>query len=80
MPAQIALVVIELQQRGAWLMGVAHFPGELEKVLTWFRDYKIPDGKPANKFGYDNKCMDRAFANKVSWKNEDKTGTGKVQE
>eukprot|EP00200_Dunaliella_tertiolecta_P006552 CAMPEP_0202347896 /NCGR_PEP_ID=MMETSP1126-20121109/6066_1 /ASSEMBLY_ACC=CAM_ASM_000457 /TAXON_ID=3047 /ORGANISM="Dunaliella tertiolecta, Strain CCMP1320" /LENGTH=286 /DNA_ID=CAMNT_0048939521 /DNA_START=28 /DNA_END=888 /DNA_ORIENTATION=+ len=42
-----------------------HFPGELEKVLTWFRDYKIPDGKPANKFGYDNKCMDRAFANKV---------------
>ena len=42
-----------------------HFPGELEKVLAWFRDYKIPDGKPANKFGYDNKCMDRAFANKV---------------
>ena len=41
------------------------FPGEIEKVLTWFRDYKIPDGKPANKFGYDNKCMDKAFTMKV---------------
>jgi len=34
-----------------------HFPGELQKVLEWFRDYKIPDGKPANKFGLDEKCM-----------------------
>lgn len=42
-----------------------HFPGELEKILTWFRDYKIPDGKPANKFGYDNKCMNKEFALKV---------------
>eukprot|EP00887_Chlorella_sp_A99_P003507 scaffold7.g3507.t1 len=25
------------------------FPGEIQKVLEWFRDYKIPDGKPANK-------------------------------
>ncbi len=38
-----------------------HFPGELQKVLHWFRDYKIPDGKPANAFGYDNKCLDKAF-------------------
>ncbi|KAL4425349.1 hypothetical protein ABPG75_009365 [Micractinium tetrahymenae] len=37
-------------------------PGELQKVLEWFRDYKIPDGKPANKFGFDNKCMNKAFA------------------
>jgi len=36
-------------------------PGEIEKILVWFRDYKIPDGKPANAFGYDNKCMDKAF-------------------
>eukprot|EP00199_Chlamydomonas_sp_CCMP681_P006806 CAMPEP_0119105422 /NCGR_PEP_ID=MMETSP1180-20130426/3377_1 /TAXON_ID=3052 ORGANISM="Chlamydomonas cf sp, Strain CCMP681" /NCGR_SAMPLE_ID=MMETSP1180 /ASSEMBLY_ACC=CAM_ASM_000741 /LENGTH=278 /DNA_ID=CAMNT_0007090463 /DNA_START=44 /DNA_END=880 /DNA_ORIENTATION=+ len=42
-----------------------HFPGELEKVLTWFRDYKIPDGKGANKFGYDNKCLDKAFTMNV---------------
>lgn len=42
-----------------------HFPGELSKILAWFRDYKMPDGKPANKFGYDNKCMDKAFTMKV---------------
>ncbi|GHP01430.1 V-ATPase V0 sector subunit c'' [Pycnococcus provasolii] len=38
------------------------FPGELEKIRVWFRDYKMPDGKPANEFGYDDKCMDKAFA------------------
>mmetsp|Transcript_2378 Transcript_2378/g.7984 ORF Transcript_2378/g.7984 Transcript_2378/m.7984 type:complete len:320 (-) Transcript_2378:69-1028(-) len=41
------------------------FPGELEKILIWFRDYKMPDGKPQNKFGYNNKCLDRDFALKV---------------
>jgi inorganic pyrophosphatase len=30
-------------------------------IRDWFRDYKIPDGKPANKFGLGNKP-----ANKVS--------------
>ena len=38
-----------------------HFPGELEKIRVWFRDYKTPDGKPQNKFGLDDKCMDRAY-------------------
>jgi len=42
-----------------------HFPGELEKILVWFRDYKTPDGKPQNKFGYDNVCKDAAFAREV---------------
>lgn len=42
-----------------------HFPGELEKILIWFRDYKMPDGKPQNKFGYNNKCLDKDFALKV---------------
>lgn len=42
-------------------MRCRHFPGEIQKVLEWFRDYKIPDGKPANKFGYDNKCMNKEF-------------------
>lgn len=40
-------------------------PGELDKVLVWFRDYKMPDGKPANSFGYANKCMSKAFAMEV---------------
>ena len=42
-----------------------HFPGELEKIRVWFRDYKTPDGKPQNKFGLDYKCMDRAYALEV---------------
>ncbi|CAA0806747.1 Soluble inorganic pyrophosphatase 6-chloroplastic [Striga hermonthica] len=27
-----------------------HFPGTLTAIRDWFRDYKIPDGKPANNF------------------------------
>lgn len=41
------------------------FPGELQKIMEWFRDYKIPDGKPANAFGYDSKCLDKEFTMKV---------------
>ncbi|KAJ8548155.1 hypothetical protein K7X08_021391 [Anisodus acutangulus] len=29
--------------------------GTLTAIRDWFRDYKIPDGKPANKFGLGNK-------------------------
>ncbi|XP_020256306.1 soluble inorganic pyrophosphatase 6, chloroplastic-like [Asparagus officinalis] len=36
-----------------------HFPGTLTAIRDWFRDYKIPDGKPANKFGLDNKAADK---------------------
>ena len=35
--------------------------GEIEKITTWFRDYKIPDGKGANKFGLDDKCMNKEY-------------------
>jgi|TARA_B100001142_G_C14008928_1_gene529647 inorganic pyrophosphatase len=38
-----------------------HFPGELEKIRVWFRDYKTPDGKPQNAFGLDDECMDKAY-------------------
>lgn len=41
-------------------------PGELKKVLEWFRDYKTPDGKPQNKFGYSDKCMNKEFTMGVS--------------
>ena len=37
------------------------FPGELEKIRVWFRDYKTPDGKPQNAYGYDDKCMPKDF-------------------
>ena len=33
--------------------------GELERIRVWFRDYKTPDGKPQNKFGFDDKCLDK---------------------
>ena len=42
-----------------------HFPGELEKIRVWFRDYKTPDGKPQNKFGLDDKCMPKAYTLEV---------------
>ncbi|KAI3827919.1 hypothetical protein L1987_02008 [Smallanthus sonchifolius] len=31
----------------------------------WFRDYKIPDGKPANNFGLGNKTANKDYALKV---------------
>jgi inorganic pyrophosphatase len=39
--------------------------GVLENIMIWFRDYKMPDGKPANKFGYDNKPQNKEVAVKV---------------
>jgi len=36
-------------------------PGELQKIKEWFRDYKIPDGKPANKYGYNDECLNKEF-------------------
>eukprot|EP00850_Spirogloea_muscicola_P013428 SM000091S24586 [mRNA] locus=s91:132910:134570:- [translate_table: standard] len=41
------------------------FPGTLTAIRDWFRDYKIPDGKPANKFGLDNKPAGKDYALKV---------------
>ncbi|KAH7865238.1 hypothetical protein Vadar_004075 [Vaccinium darrowii] len=37
-----------------------HFQGTLTAIRDWFRDYKIPDGKPANKFGLGNKAANKA--------------------
>ncbi|GBG75703.1 hypothetical protein CBR_g20327 [Chara braunii] len=42
-----------------------HFPGTLNAIRVWFRDYKIPDGKPANRFGLNDKPMGRDYALKV---------------
>jgi inorganic pyrophosphatase len=32
-----------------------------KSTFVWFRDYKTPDGKPQNKFGLDDKCMNREY-------------------
>jgi hypothetical protein len=39
--------------------------GTLTAIQDWFRDYKIPDGKPANKFGLGDKAADKEYALKV---------------
>lgn len=33
------------------------FPGLLEGTRRWFKDYKIPDGKPENVFGFDGEFL-----------------------
>jgi len=36
-------------------------PGTLNAIREWFRTYKIPDGKPPNVFGLDERFMDKAY-------------------
>lgn len=40
-------------------------PGLLDAIREWYRTYKIPDGKPPNVFGLDEKFMDTAYAMEV---------------
>lgn len=40
-------------------------PGMLDAIREWYRTYKIPDGKPPNTFGLDEKFMGKAYAEKV---------------
>jgi len=40
-------------------------PGTLDLIREWFRTYKIPDGKPPNKFAFDEKFLPATFAHKI---------------
>jgi len=42
-----------------------YFPGLLKATHEWFRTYKIPAGKPANKFGFNGQYKDRDYAQKI---------------
>jgi inorganic pyrophosphatase len=42
-----------------------HFPGLLKAAFTWFRDYKIPTGKPQNAFAFEGKFLGAPFARAV---------------
>ena len=42
------------------------FPGLLDDIRVWFRDYKKPDGKPENKFGFDDQWQNKEYTLKVS--------------
>ncbi|XP_066534428.1 inorganic pyrophosphatase [Hoplias malabaricus] len=40
-------------------------PGYLEATVDWFRRYKVPDGKPENKFAFNGEFKDKEFAIKT---------------
>uniref|UniRef100_A0A0R3SGT1 Inorganic pyrophosphatase n=1 Tax=Hymenolepis diminuta TaxID=6216 RepID=A0A0R3SGT1_HYMDI len=42
-----------------------HMPGFLDATRDWFRNYKVPTGKPKNAFAFDEKYQDKAFALKI---------------
>lgn len=37
----------------------------MDRIRVWFRDYKKPDGKPENKFGYDDQWQNKEFTQNV---------------
>ncbi|XP_075216485.1 inorganic pyrophosphatase Nurf-38 [Lycorma delicatula] len=42
-----------------------HFPGLLKATIEWFKIYKIPDGKPENKFAFNGEAKNHEYAVKV---------------
>lgn len=42
-----------------------HFPGLLKATVEWLKIYKIPDGKPENKFAFNGEPKDSEFALKI---------------
>ncbi|XP_040412550.1 inorganic pyrophosphatase 2, mitochondrial isoform X4 [Cygnus olor] len=39
-----------------------HKPGYLEATIEWFRLYKVPDGKPENRFAFNGEFKSKDFA------------------
>jgi len=42
-----------------------HLPGQLNAIREWFRTYKIPDGKPPNVFGLDERFMNKTYTMEI---------------
>ena len=42
-----------------------HMPGFLQATHSWFKNYKIPAGKPVNKFAFNGQPKNAKFALKV---------------
>jgi len=40
-------------------------PGFLQATREWFRIYKMPDGKPENKFAFDGEYQNAEFSHKI---------------
>jgi len=62
-----------------------HMPGKLKEVFTFLRDYKIPDGKPANHFAFEGELKNKKFAIEVieetnkEWKSLLASASSKIQ-
>ncbi|RLO09838.1 hypothetical protein DYB28_004650, partial [Aphanomyces astaci] len=41
----------------------AHAPDTVATIRNWFRDYKIPDGKPPSAFAFDGRAQSRVRMN-----------------
>ncbi|PNH00282.1 Soluble inorganic pyrophosphatase 1, chloroplastic [Tetrabaena socialis] len=64
------ILAIRCDDEAADLLNDVHdvdvlFPGELKRIHDWFRDYKVPDGKPRNAYGFQGKAQDAATAKHV---------------
>ncbi|ETV78390.1 hypothetical protein, variant 3 [Aphanomyces astaci] len=44
----------------------AHAPDTVATIRNWFRDYKIPDGKPPSAFAFDGRAQSRVRRNPFS--------------
>lgn len=42
-----------------------YFPGLLKATVEWLKIYKIPDGKPENKFAFNGEPKNAEFALKI---------------
>merc|ERR1711923_357434 len=42
-----------------------HKPGLVEATVEWFKYYKVPDGKPVNKFAFNDEAKGKDFAEGV---------------
>lgn len=38
-----------------------YFPGLIDATRTFFRVYKVPDGKPENTFAFNGDCKDKVM-------------------
>lgn len=42
-----------------------YFPGLLKATVEWYKIYKVPDGKPENKFAFNGEAKPAEFARKI---------------
>ncbi|KAJ1667968.1 inorganic diphosphatase activity protein [Coemansia sp. RSA 1813] len=42
-----------------------YMPGLLNATIDWFTKYKVPDGKPLNKWAFDGKARDAEYARNI---------------